>query len=263
MNDTLYFSHNYNARLDEKIKPLIRKHGMTGYGVFWAIIEDLYNNANALQTDCERIAYELRTDEKTVKSIINDFKLFEIKGDFFSSPSVAERLKIKVEKSTKARESAQNRWGKNANAMRTQCERIANASKNHANKEINKKDLFLNNEEQKSFPASPEGAGSDFLTKRKECYKKHLAENQRHPAIQGYTWFVDYICNHDSPILSMKTLTISQFSQVNSKTSRHDKTVSEIMCQFDKKFKDFAKCEDAFNALTKFTEIYYPKVPFQ
>ena len=44
--DTFYFSHDYNARNDEKIKMLIRKHGMIGYGVFWAIVEDLYNIKN-------------------------------------------------------------------------------------------------------------------------------------------------------------------------------------------------------------------------
>ena len=55
--DTFYFSHDYNSRNDEKIKSLLRKHGMQGYGLFWALIEDLYNNANALRTDSEGIEY--------------------------------------------------------------------------------------------------------------------------------------------------------------------------------------------------------------
>jgi len=42
--DTYYFSHDYNCRNDEKIKRLLRKHGMCGYGIFWSIVEDLYNN---------------------------------------------------------------------------------------------------------------------------------------------------------------------------------------------------------------------------
>ena len=44
MKDTFYFPHDYNSRTDEKIKLLIRKHGIEGYGIFWAIVEDLYNN---------------------------------------------------------------------------------------------------------------------------------------------------------------------------------------------------------------------------
>ena len=74
--DTFYFSHDYNARSDDKIKNLIRKHGVAGYGIFWCIIEDLYNNANALRLDYEGIAYDLRADCETIKSIINNFDLF-------------------------------------------------------------------------------------------------------------------------------------------------------------------------------------------
>ena len=126
MKETFYFTHDYNARSDEKIKRLIMKHGMAGYGVFWCIIEDLYNNANALRTDCELIAFELHTSEEIVRSIIYDFDLFQIENDFFGSSSVERRLNERNSKSTKARESALYRWN-NLKIMRTHCERIATA----------------------------------------------------------------------------------------------------------------------------------------
>jgi hypothetical protein len=132
--DTFYFSHDYNCRTDEKVKLLIRKHGMNGYGVFWSIVEDLYNNANALRTDYEGIAYDLRTDIDTIKSVLNDFDLFKIEGDFFGSYSVERRLNDRSEKSKKASISASYRWNKekeDANALKTD----ANASKNDAIKE--------------------------------------------------------------------------------------------------------------------------------
>jgi len=119
--DTFYFSHDHNARTDPKIKRLLAKHGMAGYGIFWAIVEDLYNNANALPLDCEAIAYDLRTDTKTITSIINDFGLFVIDGENFGSLSVERRLEQRNEKSQKARQSALSRWKKlpdDANAMR-------------------------------------------------------------------------------------------------------------------------------------------------
>jgi len=125
MKDAFYFSHDYNARSDQKIKRLIARHGMEGYGIFWSIIEDLYNNANALRTDYDCIAYDLRTNSETIKSIINDFDLFEIDNDIFSSNSISQRLNERLEKSEKARSSALYRWEKNnndANAMRTQCD---------------------------------------------------------------------------------------------------------------------------------------------
>lgn len=138
--DTFYFSHDYNVRSDEKIKLLIRKHGMQGYGIFWAIVEDLYNNANALRTDYEGIAFDLRSDEKTVKSIINDFNLFVFDDEFFGSLSVERRLRERDEKSAKARLSAISRWSQNktdANALRTECER--NAIKERKGKENKEK----------------------------------------------------------------------------------------------------------------------------
>ncbi|MBN2786936.1 MAG: DUF4373 domain-containing protein [Paludibacteraceae bacterium] len=122
--DTFYFPHDYNPRSDDKIKPLIRKYGMTGYGAFWAIVEDLYNNANALRTDYEGIAFELRVEELMIKSIINDFDLFVIDGDYFGSISVERRLEERNKKSLKAKESAFKRWGKKNESMPTQCERI-------------------------------------------------------------------------------------------------------------------------------------------
>ena len=131
--DTFYFSHDYNVRNDEKIKRLIRKHGMQGYGVFWAIIEDLYNNANALRTDYDGIAYDLRSDSDIVKSVINDFDLFVFDGEFFGSKSVQERLEQRNSKSESARKSASYRW-KNANALQTQSE--GNAKKERKGKEI-------------------------------------------------------------------------------------------------------------------------------
>ena len=48
---SFYFSHDYNTRADIKIKKLIVKHGYEGYGIFWALIEALYQNENALPLD--------------------------------------------------------------------------------------------------------------------------------------------------------------------------------------------------------------------
>lgn len=135
--ESFYFSHDYNARHDPKIKKLILKHTMTGYGIFWAIVEDLYNNANALPLDYDCIAFDLHTECEVVKSIINDFDLFVIKDGSFGSISVERRLDERNNKSESARQSAFCRWGKNkddANAMRTQCG--GNAIKERKGKKI-------------------------------------------------------------------------------------------------------------------------------
>ena len=138
--ESFYFSHNYNSRSDSKIKKLLHKHGLLGYGLYWAIIEDLYNNANALQLHYESIAYELRTEKNTVKSIIHDFDLFVIDGGYFSSNGVKRRLEQRNEKSIKASNSAKKRWNKgevDANALRTQSEGNAIKEKKENKKKEN------------------------------------------------------------------------------------------------------------------------------
>ena len=142
--DTYYFSHDYNARLDDKIKQLIRKHSMLGYGCYWAIIEDLYNNANALRLDYDGIAFDLRITIEQAKSIINDFDLFVIDGDQFGSMSVERRLNERNEKSIKASQSANLRWQKrkqDANALPPQSD--SNAIKEKKGKEIKEKELLF------------------------------------------------------------------------------------------------------------------------
>lgn len=108
--NTFYFSHDYNARNDEKVKELIFKHGMSGYGIYWSIIEELYQNTNVLHLNYERIAFELRADISSIKSIINDFNLFVISGENFSSLSVQKRIDERANKSEKARLSVNKRW---------------------------------------------------------------------------------------------------------------------------------------------------------
>ena len=74
--ETFYFSHDYTARSDEKIKNLIYDFGYEGYGIYWSLIEELYQNANALRRQYKRIAFDMRVDENKVKSIIENFDLF-------------------------------------------------------------------------------------------------------------------------------------------------------------------------------------------
>ena len=144
MKDTFYFNHDCMAQQDDKIRKLIRKHGYEGYGIFWSIIESLYLNANALRTDYEGIAYDMRVNESTIESIINDFDLFTIKDGFFGSKSVERRLNERYEKSNKAKKSAQSRWKNqpsDANGMRTECERINISCDSNAIKEIKLKEI--------------------------------------------------------------------------------------------------------------------------
>lgn len=87
-------------------------HGMAGIGCFWCIVEMLYENTGYLQTQYDRIAYELRIDENVIRSIINDFDLFKIEDDKFYSESALNQFKNRMSKSESARLSVSKRWEK-------------------------------------------------------------------------------------------------------------------------------------------------------
>ena len=193
--DTFYFSHDYNARSDDKIKKLIRTHGMVGYGIFWSIVEDLYNNANALHTDYEGIAYDLRVDIEMVKSIINDFDLFCFENGSFGSVSIEKRLDDRNSKSEKARQSAFSRWNKiktDANAMQSQCE--GNAIKERKGNKIYKGN---NRKESKKFiPPTIEEVKQYF---KESGYSENCAIN----AFEYYS-DLDWHDKNDNPVLNWK-----------------------------------------------------------
>lgn len=150
--ETYYFSHDYTARSDEKIKNLIYDFGYQGYGIYWALIEELYQNANALQTNYKRIAFDMRVEEKIIESIVQNYGLFIVENEYFGSLSVQRRLDMRNEKSNKARESAQKRWTKDANALQTQSE--SNAIKESKVKESKRKVFIKPNIEEikQEFP---------------------------------------------------------------------------------------------------------------
>ena len=149
--ETYYFSHDYTARTDAKIKKLLQKHGYLGYGLYWALIEDLYLNDNCIQYDIECIAFDLRTNEEIIESIIKDFNLFDLTNGAFSSISVQKRMEKRNEKSEKASLSASKRWN-NANAMQTQSDSNAlNESKVKESKVNESKLNNINNNISKNF----------------------------------------------------------------------------------------------------------------
>lgn len=143
--DAFYFSHDYNARSDPKLMRVAMKLGMDGIGMYWCIVEMLYEQGGYISLNgIESIAYELHTECERIKSLLQNFELFKFKEDKFYSESVLVRLKARNKKSNSARESALSRWhsnnNKDANALRTQSE--GNAIKERKGKEIKGKELI-------------------------------------------------------------------------------------------------------------------------
>jgi len=128
--NTFYFSHDYTARSDIKIKKLIATQGMLGYGIYWSLVEDLYHNNNKLEDNPDILSYDYRCTVEVIKSVINDFDLFIVKDGYVSSNSIQKRLDERNDKVYKAKQSASKRWEKrieNAVNIETQCDSDANA----------------------------------------------------------------------------------------------------------------------------------------
>lgn len=122
-----YFSHDYNARNDLNMKKLFMGEGLAGIGLYWCIVEMLYEKGGYIELDyIPIIAFDLRTTEEVVHNVIERYGLFNSNDTHFYSTGVLNRLNLRAEKSEKARKSIEARWekakannGENTNVIRT------------------------------------------------------------------------------------------------------------------------------------------------
>tara|TARA_R100000654_G_scaffold35771_2_gene61292 strand:- start:3299 stop:3901 length:603 start_codon:yes stop_codon:yes gene_type:complete len=128
-----YLQHQSNSFTDIKIIKMRSKLGIESYGIFWALLELLFNEENKLCVDDYSVlAFSLQCDADKLKSVIEDFDLFVIEDGCFYSKRLNDHIDTINNKSAKAKESASKRWN-NANAKRTQSD--SNASRVEYSKE--------------------------------------------------------------------------------------------------------------------------------
>ena len=179
MKETFYFSHDYTSRADEKIKQLLYETGMEGYGIYWAIIEDLYQNDNLLKCDFARLSYDYHCSSELVEKVILNFNLFKVDNNTFSSISIQKRLELRESKSLKAKQSAQKRWSSNANSN-------AVASKSHkgrnAIKESKGKEIKLNIDSNKLLSLF-----NSILGKKSRVISEKAKKQLKQRLKEGYT----------------------------------------------------------------------------
>lgn len=121
MKNSYFFPHDYHARHDPKLAELLLTMGCEGVGIYWCLVEMLYENNGYLEV--EKIPFYaklLNTSLENIEKLVNNYKLFTKKTKFFTSPTLLVRLKQINAKRKKARSSAKVRW--DAIAMQSQCE---------------------------------------------------------------------------------------------------------------------------------------------
>lgn len=119
MKETYYFSHDFNAGGDPKIVRLLMKMGAQGYGLYWLLIEKLYQEGGRVPADFDLLAYAMGTQRDAIASLVGEFDLFFVEQNEVGSRSVDRRLKERQERSESGRAFALKRWGANRGPVAT------------------------------------------------------------------------------------------------------------------------------------------------
>ncbi|WP_352406276.1 Lin1244/Lin1753 domain-containing protein [Petrimonas sp.] len=143
MKKTNYFSHDSNSRNDEKLLAVRMRLGAEGYGVYFMLLERLREESDYMSIkDYNMIAFDLRVDSKTIKSVVEEFGLFVFTDDgkYFYSESFNSRMKLKDESKQKRSEAGKkgmkSRWKseKDNNVINTDNNDITKDKKNITSK---------------------------------------------------------------------------------------------------------------------------------
>ncbi|MFA6071636.1 MAG: DUF4373 domain-containing protein [Janthinobacterium sp.] len=123
-NDIYYFSHDSNARNDEKVLMLRAEYGWEGYGLFWALIEMMFEKEeiclshNKIKGLSLSYNIDITLLEGVINSAINN-GLFESDSDKFWSNSLRNRklkfYELKEKRSLAGKKGMSSRWQTPAN----------------------------------------------------------------------------------------------------------------------------------------------------
>lgn len=118
--ETYYFSHDSNARNDEKILMLRAEHGWQGYGLYWALLEMMFEAKETCLSHAKvkGIAISYNVDITLLQSVINTCeaeRLFVSDGVVFWSDSLRDRkqkfLELRQQRADAGKKGMAKRWG--------------------------------------------------------------------------------------------------------------------------------------------------------
>ena len=173
--DVYYFSHDCNARNDEKILAMRSVYGLEGYAMYFMIVEVL-REQNDYKLKITKyiwntLAMQMNTDASKVQKFVDDcvseFQLFEVSDNFLYSKSLIKRMGLFKEISEIRSKAAKKRW-ENANDMQNECKSNANANQMQSNKtKLNKTKLdYTKKEDINKKDNTPDGVDAlsgDFV----------------------------------------------------------------------------------------------------
>lgn len=117
--ETFYFTHDYNARNDDKILELRSKYGAEGYGIFWMIVETMAENENGgvKATLIGGLSLGYGVAKATLLEFIHyciEIGLFYKNDDFLFSKRMLTHKELRNMLSVSGKAGAKKRWEKNS-----------------------------------------------------------------------------------------------------------------------------------------------------
>lgn len=202
MKDIQYLTHDLGARNDPKLMDLQMDMGGQGLGIFWCLVELLWENGGYIPANFKSIAFALRWCKPAeVEKVVTGYDLFQVEDGMITSRSARERIDAMRDKFVRAsnarRASATARWnreqsGSNANAMQTQCETNANemravcepyATNKLTNKHTNKLNNNINN-----IPPTADSIFEIFFFKNLKDPSGEVTRFLKHYEERGWTY---------------------------------------------------------------------------
>ena len=192
MKDTYFFSHDANALTDTKILNMRADYGLEGYGLFWAIIEQLRCEENYSLPRNKNTYRAIKMNTNTsidvgdyIDDCIGEYGLFEASEDgmSFYSNSLKRRMAIKDEKkmrrSVAGKKGAEKRWNESNNSAED-----SNAIKNNNN---------AIKEDSNAITKPSEKMAND--SKVKESIRKESKVKEKKVESSAANWISEYESN--------------------------------------------------------------------
>nr|DAT96577.1 MAG TPA: protein of unknown function (DUF4373) [Caudoviricetes sp.] len=106
-----YINHKISNRSEYVFRKLIERKGAAAYGVYWYIIEELYESGGKmLFKEIEPISKALCVRKDFVASVIKSFSLFQYDSESIWTDEVIEQLEKRQKLKNKRKEAANKRW---------------------------------------------------------------------------------------------------------------------------------------------------------
>lgn len=195
MASKAYITHDSNARNSKKMLRMREKlgpiNGPAAYGIYWMLIERLRDEENYIsELDYSMLAFDFRCDTELLRSVVEDFELFDISDDgrTFWSHGLEERMALMESRSAAGRKGAAAKHNKKmeeedsgktsgkTDILPEAKDDFATGKTSSNNNIINKKNKIKETKENYSSSFIPSSSGDEKLTtEEKEEKEKFIS----------------------------------------------------------------------------------------